>query len=79
MKVIADGLRLRAGDHGGQSRGVGLFHGLNAAEVLEQAAVVLAPTPGISSNSVERSRICRRLRWNVTAKRWASSRIIWTR
>src|SRR6202011_3608934 len=35
--------------------------------------VVLAPTPGISSNSLERSRICRRLRWKVTAKRWASS------
>src|SRR5437588_5641288 len=32
-----------------------------------------SPTPGISRNSVERSRIWRRLRWKVTAKRWASS------
>src|ERR1019366_703806 len=39
--------------------------------------VALAPTPGISSSSVERSRIWRRLRWKVTAKRCASSRMSW--
>src|SRR5437660_2778678 len=41
--------------------------------------VVDSPTPAISRNSVVRSRIWRRLRWKVTAKRCASSRIICTR
>src|ERR1700730_9389638 len=41
--------------------------------------VVLSPTPGISRSSVERSRIWRRLRWKVTANRWASSRISCTK
>ena len=36
-----------------------------------------APTPGTSSSSERRSRIVRARRWNVTAKRCASSRIRW--
>src|SRR5271155_1234898 len=41
--------------------------------------VVDSPTPGISLSSVVRSLIWRRLRWKVTAKRCASSRISCTR
>ena len=37
------------------------------------------PMPGISSSSLVRVRASRRLRWKVTAKRCASSRIICTR
>ena len=41
----------------------------NELNEMQYRRVVRAPTPGISSNSVERSRIWRRLRWKVTAKR----------
>ena len=49
-----------------------------AAELVSSARRRRGPMPGTSSSSDRRSRIVRALRWNVTAKRCASSRMRWS-
>src|SRR5271165_2197644 len=102
VKMLQNGLGLRATDDRGQRGRVSLLHRLQAAEVLQQTSrglransrdiqkFCLVDVPGIgaqttrqnfwmSRSSVLWSRISRRLRWKVTAKRCASSRTNCTR
>ena len=48
-------------------------------KVLRSFSTVRGPTPGMAFNSLVKVRASRRERWKVTAKRWASSRMVWTR
>ena len=73
--MLEDGLCLRASHDGGEGGGIGVFDRLQRTEMLQQAARGAFPNAGNFLQLVLRSRIWRRLRWKVTAKRCASSRI----